>query len=69
MLFFSFSYAKDFITIDSNNTSLKNFKVEYFIDTSKKLKFDDIKIQKFKKGLNKDSLGVDVVSAWVKIKV
>lgn len=69
-LLFSLSlYSNNIITIDADNTNLKNFKLDYFIDRSKKLEFDDIKIQEFKEGLNKDSLGVDVVNTWVRIKL
>lgn len=48
----SFLEAKTTINIDSNNSNIKDFEISYFIDTSNKLEFKDIKLMKFVKGKN-----------------
>ncbi|MGP2657280.1 sensor histidine kinase [Malaciobacter sp. WC5094] len=62
-------FAQGFVEIHDNKVEIKDFKVDYFIDNSKKIKFPEIKSQTFKQGLNKDSLGVDVTNTWIRIKV
>ncbi|MGB6329291.1 MAG: diguanylate cyclase [Halarcobacter sp.] len=65
----SFLQAQATININSNNSNIKDFEVSYFVDTSNKLEFKDIKSMNFIKGKNKDSLGVKVTNAWIKIKI
>ena len=69
LLIFSLSFAQSLVTIDSDEVSLKNFEVEYFIDTTGELKFEDTASMDFKVGKSSDTLGAKVTNIWVKVKL
>ncbi|MDD3475497.1 MAG: sensor domain-containing diguanylate cyclase [Sulfurimonas sp.] len=66
---FFISIAQPIINIDSDKSSITDFELSYFIDTTNKLKFEDIKSMHFTQGKNNDSLGVRVKEAWIKIEL
>lgn len=65
----SFVFAEPVINIDSDKSTITDFKLGYFIDDSAKLKFENIDSMEFKEGKNRDTLGADVKNVWVKIKL
>lgn len=67
LVFLTISQAT--VTINSDNSNITDFEIEYFIDTSKKLEFNDISSMKFKQGKNSDTLGAKVTNTWVKVKL
>lgn len=69
LLLFSFAFSKPVINITSDNSSITNFKLSYYIDETKQLEFKDINSIKFTEGKNKDSLGAGVTEAWIKIQL
>lgn len=66
---FSLLQAQPIVNIDSDKSAVKDFDLSYFIDTTNELTFEDINSMKFVQGKNRDSLGVKVKNAWIKIKV
>lgn len=66
---FSFTFAQSIVTIDSDEFTIKNFKLGYFINNSAKLKFEDINKMEFKEAKNRDTLGVGIKDVWIKIKL
>jgi len=64
-----FDNAEAMVNIDSNTSNIKNFKLEYYIDSTKKLEFKDIHSVKFTEGKNSDTLGADVTNTWIKIQL
>ena len=70
LLLFSFTFAQEsIVNIYSDTSSITNFKLDYFIDKTQKMDFEEVKSQKFIQGKNKDSLGVDITDTWIKIKL
>ena len=65
----SFSLAQPVVNINSDKSAITDFELSYFIDSTNELKFEDIKSMEFTKGKNKDSLGVKVKEAWIKIEL
>ncbi|MDY0116733.1 MAG: diguanylate cyclase [Sulfurimonadaceae bacterium] len=66
---FTFLLAQPIVHINSNTSSFTDFELSYFIDTSNNLQFEDILTVEFVRGKNKDSLGVKVRDAWIKIQL
>jgi len=66
---FSYSFTQTTVNINSDDTSIKNFTLGYFDNSTTKLTFNDIQKIKFKKGKNKDSLGAKTKNIWIKIKL
>ncbi|MGB5866361.1 MAG: 7TM diverse intracellular signaling domain-containing protein [Arcobacteraceae bacterium] len=66
-LFCSIVFGQATVRIDSNQANIKNFSIEYFIDSTNQLKFKDILSKQFTLGHNSDTLGTDVTNTWVKI--
>ncbi len=69
LLLLSLAVAKPIVNIHSDDSTITDFKLSYFIDYSSKLKFEDIESMNFKEGKNRDSLGADVKDVWIKIKL
>jgi len=69
MLLFSYLLASQTVEIDSDNSKIKEFKLFYLIDNSKKLTFKDVQSLEFKEGKNRDTLGATVTNTWVKVKL
>lgn len=69
LLVYNLSFAQSLVTIDSDEVSIENFEVEYFIDTTGELKFEDIASMNFKVGKSSDTLGAKVTNTWVKVKL
>jgi len=68
-LLFLISFAQSTVNITSDTSSIKDFKLDYFIDNTKKLTFEEVKSQKFTQGINKDSLGANIKNSWIRIKL
>jgi len=68
-LFMCVTLLQATVIIDSNHSNITDFELEYFIDDSEKLQFNDVKDMKFKKGKNSDTLGAKVTNTWIKIKL
>lgn len=69
LFLFSFVFSEQIINIKSDKSSITDFKLNYFIDNSSKLEFEDINSMNFTEGKNKDSLGAEVKEVWIKIKL
>lgn len=69
ILFSTFCFATPLITIDSKNTNLSSFELEYFVDDTEKMLFEDIKKEKFTKIKSKVSLGQNRVDTWLRFNV
>ena len=69
LVLFSLALADPIINIDSDKSAITEFKLEYFINDTAKLNFEDIESMKFKEGPNRDTLGADVKNVWIKIKL
>jgi signal transduction histidine kinase len=65
----SFTLAQSTINITSDTSSITNFKLDYFIDKTEKMNFEEVKSQKFMQGKNRVSLGNNVENSWVRIKL
>ena len=65
----SFTLAQSTINITSDTSSITNFKLDYFIDKTEKMNFEEVKSQKFMQGKNRVSLGNNVEDSWVRIKL
>jgi signal transduction histidine kinase/ActR/RegA family two-component response regulator len=65
----SFSFSQNIVTINSNITDIKKFKINYFIDKTKKLQFKDIQSMHFIEGQNSATLGANITDTWIKIKL
>ncbi|ABB44606.1 diguanylate cyclase [Sulfurimonas denitrificans DSM 1251] len=66
---FSLSLAQPVVNIDSDKSAITDFELSYFIDDTDELKFEDVASMKFVQGKNRDSLGVKVKEAWIKIEL
>ena len=69
LFLFSFLFSQPIVNINSNTSNITEFKLSYFIDTTKRLTFIDIKSMEFIEGENKDTLGAEVTNTWIKIKL
>jgi len=66
----SFTFAQEsIINITSDTSSITDFKLDYFIDKTQKMDFEEVKSQKFTQGKNKDCLGAKIINVWIKIKL
>jgi signal transduction histidine kinase len=65
----SFTLAQSTVNITSDTSNITDFKLDYFIDKTAKMDFEEIKSQKFTQGPNKDTLGTNIHNSWVRIKV
>lgn len=63
------SLAQPVVNIDSNKSNITDFELSYFIDDTHKLGFEEIKSMEFIEGKNRDSLGIKVKEAWIKINL
>lgn len=68
-LFCSILFGEVIVNIDSNDSNIQDFQVEYLIDSNHTLEFQDILSKQFTQGKNADTLGADVTNTWVKITV
>ena len=48
----SFSFAQSTVNITSDTSSIRDFKLDYFIDKTEKMDFEEVKSQKFTQGKN-----------------
>jgi hypothetical protein len=65
----SFTLAQSTVNITSDTSSITDFKLDYFIDKTQKMDFEEVKSQKFTQGKNRVSLGNNVEDSWVRIKL
>ncbi|MEA1892653.1 MAG: sensor histidine kinase [Campylobacterota bacterium] len=65
----SFLYATPTINIDDERTSLTDFKLEYFVDKTKKMTLEEVQDQQFKKDTNTLSLGILQDITWLRFKL
>jgi len=63
------SYAIPSINIDSENINITNFELEYFVDNTEKMTFEDVINQTFIKTDSKVSLGKNRVHTWLRFKI
>ena len=59
--------ADNTIDIKSDVVKITDFKMEYYIDKTKQMKFKEIKTQKFEKISNRVSLGKKAKHTWIRI--
>jgi len=69
ILTFSFTFTQAMMDIDSSSSNFTDFKIGYYIDSTKKLKFEDIKSIKFIESKNSATLGANITDTWVKIEL
>lgn len=69
ILFCSILIGQNIVNIDSSTSKIKDFTVEYLIDTTSKLEFNDVLNKKFIPGKNRNSLGTKITNSWIKIKL
>jgi diguanylate cyclase (GGDEF)-like protein len=69
ILFFTFSFSKNTININSDTFKIQDFEIGYFINDNDKFNLEDINSIKFLSGKNSDTLGAKVKDTWVKIKL
>jgi len=69
LLFSSILNAMPAIDIHSNETSLEDFEVEYFVDKTEKMSLQEIKKQKFTQDTSTLSLGIFQDVAWLRFKL
>jgi diguanylate cyclase (GGDEF)-like protein len=71
MALFIFSFfildAQTVINIKSDSVNLTDFKIDYYIDKSKKMSLQEVEQQHFTKGNNRLSLGIDSHMTWIKM--
>jgi len=65
----SFAFAQSTVNITSDTSSITDFKLDYFIDKTAKIDFEEVKSQKFTQGKNRDTLGTNIHNSWVRIKI
>lgn len=62
-------HATPLINIDSDSTSLKDFNLEYFVDSTEVMPLEEIKKQTFIQDKSTLSLGVFQDVAWLRFKL
>ena len=55
--------------IDTNNTKLQDFKLEYFVDKTLKMNLKEVEKQTFKADTSRLSLGIFKDVAWLRFKL
>ena len=69
LLLFSYTYATPIVEIDSNDTKLKNFELEYYVDKSGTMELSNIVDKDFINAKSTLSLGAFKTDTWFRFKI
>ena len=69
LLLFSFTllFSQSPLTIDSDSVNFTDFNMEYYVDDTKEMKYDELRTQKFSPISNRVSLGKKAKHTWIRI--